>query len=232
MAQKLINRTHRCGITAGLGVNLNTTAAQMDRRGSERLMGGGWYNRWRPICGHRELAWIRLLECVNCSNKTAQLIHTVMPPPHEMVQNITIIFSSYMRVKVHTHVLFVSTVRQPPPPRRSHPTEGRIGHPCLSRMMWTSITSSSWEGTFDRRVGGLWVATGNQTGWVRAHISNMSDATRSHSIRFLWKSWCYIPLIWFIKILKFPLEAWIKQSVIVWGTLSSTYFCLLFKIFR
>lgn len=29
---------------------------------------------------HRELAWISLLECVNCSNSTAQLIHTVRAP--------------------------------------------------------------------------------------------------------------------------------------------------------
>lgn len=69
----------------------------------------------------RELAWIRLLECVNCSNKTAQLIHTVMPPPpHEMVQNITIIFSSYMRVKVHTHVLLLFPLSGSPPPQ-AHP---------------------------------------------------------------------------------------------------------------
>lgn len=41
-----------------------------------------WTGYWRPIRGHRELARISLLECVNCSNSRAQLIHsqTFFPP--------------------------------------------------------------------------------------------------------------------------------------------------------
>lgn len=34
----------------------------------------------RPLCWCRELAQIGPLECVNCSNNTAQLIHRVIPP--------------------------------------------------------------------------------------------------------------------------------------------------------
>lgn len=53
--------------------------SQMRREGR---VGGEWR---RPLCWYSESAWIGLLECVNCSNNTAQLIHAVIPPsppPH------------------------------------------------------------------------------------------------------------------------------------------------------
>lgn len=178
MARKRINRTHRRSTAAVLGVNLNAAAAQTDRRGSERLMGGGWYNRWRPICGHRELAWIRLLECVNCSNKTAQLIHAVMPPPpNEMVQNITIIFSSYMRVKVHS----------PPPPSQADPPYRRSYRSYDSEEnnvnFWNifQLRGNLWQGG-GRTVGGDW-----RPDWLS--ISACLKYERRHQVTFYQISW-------------------------------------------
>lgn len=63
---------------------------------------------WRHVCGHREVVWISPLECGNCNNNTAQLIH-VVTHPHPTPKNTNFIFIYEFKV---TNAAFLASVQQ------------------------------------------------------------------------------------------------------------------------